>query len=75
MHKQHETEMEVEAVIVQAKLFASFREQLEDKAARYHDQGKSKLEEILLEDLHSGQQPFPKLLIQRSQLHDTLDLA
>lgn len=49
-----ETELEIETVKVQAKLFADFREQLEDQAAKYQDQGKSKLEEILREVLHSG---------------------
>jgi hypothetical protein len=49
-----ETELEIETVRVQAKLFADFREQLEDQAARYHNQGKSKLEEILRRVLHSG---------------------
>ncbi len=49
-----ETEIEIETVRAQAKLFAGFRKQLEDQAARYHDQGKSKLEEILREVLHSG---------------------
>jgi hypothetical protein len=48
-----ETELEIETVKVQAKLFADFREQLEDQVVRYHDQGKSKLEEILQEVLHS----------------------
>jgi hypothetical protein len=49
-----ETELEIEIVKVQAKLFADFLEQLEDQAVRYHDQGKSKLEEILQDVLHSG---------------------
>jgi hypothetical protein len=49
-----ETEIELETVRAQAKLFVGFREQLEDQAARYHDQGKSELEEILQEALHSG---------------------
>lgn len=49
-----ETELEIETVKVQAKLFASFREQLENRAVRYHDQGKPKLEEILLRVLNSG---------------------
>jgi hypothetical protein len=48
-----ETELEIETVRVQAKLFASFRKQLEDQAARYHSQDKSKLEEMLQEALHS----------------------
>ena len=43
-----ETEIEIEVAKVQAKLFASFREQLESQAIRYRDQGKPKLERILL---------------------------
>ena len=36
------TELEIEVVKVQTKLFADFRAQFEDQAARYCDQGKSK---------------------------------
>jgi hypothetical protein len=49
-----ETELEIDTVKVQAKLFSDFRKQLEDQAARYHGLGKSKLEEMLQEVLHSG---------------------
>jgi hypothetical protein len=48
-----EREAEIETIRVQAKLFASFREQLVRQAARYHGQGRSELEEILREALHS----------------------
>lgn len=54
MNSMKETELEIDTVKVQAKLFASFREQLEYQAARYHDQNKFKLEEILQKVLHSG---------------------
>lgn len=44
----NETEsLEIEIVIVQAKLFASFRKQLENQTSRYHIQVKTHLEEIL----------------------------
>ena len=46
-------EIEIETVRMQARLFASFREQLVRQAARYHGQGRSELEEILQEALHS----------------------
>lgn len=54
MNKMNETEsLEMETVTVQAKLFASFREQLENQASRYRAQRKSNLEEILRKALHS----------------------
>lgn len=49
-----ETGIEVETVRAQAKLFASFRQQLVRQAARYHGQGKPELEEILQEALYPG---------------------
>jgi hypothetical protein len=49
-----ETDVEVETVRVQAKLFASFRDQLVRQVALYHAQGKSELGKILQEVLDSG---------------------
>jgi|GEM_PF-3232778 len=48
-----ETEIEIETVRVQAKLFAGFREQLQHQANRYRGEGKLKLEAVLQEALRS----------------------
>jgi hypothetical protein len=48
-----EAEIEIETVRMQAKLFATFREQLVHQANRYHLQGKYELEEMLLKVLGS----------------------
>lgn len=48
-----ETEIEMETVRAQAKLFVGFREQLKHQANRYRAEVKPKLEAVLKEALRS----------------------
>jgi hypothetical protein len=48
-----ETELEMETVRAQAKLFAGFKVQLQYQANRYREEGKLKLESLLQEALRS----------------------